>query len=156
VKAHKRRSATGSIAHKPAAPLRTGEVSQKALPGRTEHTNGRTRITRLLTGAALVCGFIAAGGLAGFGARWWIGGVNGQRAQLHECVVASQRAHPNEAAGKMLPYLQVEVPACMEAAGYATALDDRDCDRTLWQGNVYCYSPKSWSGALLFRIVTLL
>jgi len=115
---------------------------------------GHSRSRQYLAGIAIVLGCIAAGCLVGAGARWWIGGLNGQRAQLHECVVASQRAHANEGAGKMLAYLQAEVPPCMNAAGYTAALDNRDCGRALWQGDAYCYIPESRVGRLLFRIMT--
>lgn len=114
--------------------------------------HGRPR--RYLAGIAVIVGCVAAGLLAGAGARWWVGGLAGQRAQLHECVVASQHAHPNEEAGKMLAYLQSEVPGCMDAAGYATALDNHNCTPALWQGNVYCYEPKSRIGRWLFKIAT--
>jgi hypothetical protein len=101
-------------------------------------------------------GCVVAGGAVGIGARWWVNGLNGQRAQLHQCVLSSQQAHPNENAGSMLAQLQAEVPDCMDLAGYATALDNKDCGHELWQGNVYCYAPKSQVGRLLFKIETLL
>ena len=118
--------------------------------------DGPSRHRRYLIGIAAIVGCIVAGGLAGTGLRLWSAGLNGQRAQLHECVVASQHAHPNEDAGKMLAHFQAEVPDCMNAAGYATALDNRDCDRTLWQGNVYCYMPKSRIGRWLFKLASFI
>ena len=56
----------------------------------------------------------------------------------------------------MFAYLQTEVPSCMSAAGYATALDNKDCGRALWQGDVYCYVPGSRVGRMLFNIMTLI
>ena len=94
--------------------------------------------------------------LVGIAARWWVAGLNGQRAQLHQCVVASQRAHQNENAASKVAHLKAEVPDCMEAAGYAKALANSDCGRALWQGDVYCYVPKSRVGRFLFKIETVL
>jgi hypothetical protein len=111
---------------------------------------------RHLFAIAVIIGFAAAGGLVGIAARWWVGGLNGQRAQLHECVLASERAHPNEKAASRLGHLEAEVPDCMQAAGYAKALDNSNCGQALWQGNVYCYTPKGGVGRLLFKIVAAL
>jgi hypothetical protein len=88
--------------------------------------------------------------------RWWASGLNGQSAQLHDCVVATQRAHPGEEAAKMLGHLRAEVPACMETAGYVTTLDNPSCDRALWQGSVYCYAPRSRMNRWLFEIAAAL
>jgi uncharacterized NAD(P)/FAD-binding protein YdhS len=118
--------------------------------------DGHPRLRRYLTGIAIIAGCIVAGGLAGTGARWWVAGLNGQRAQLHECVVATQHAHPNEDAGKTLADLEAEVPDCMKAAGYAEALQNKDCSPQLWQGNVYCYMPESRIGRWLFKIASFL
>ena len=104
----------------------------------------------------MIVGCIVAGLVAGSLARWWMGGLKGQRAQLHQCVIASQAAHPGENPGAMLTHFQAEVPDCMDSAGYAKALDNSNCGRTLWQGDVYCYEPKTRFGRLLFKLATLL
>jgi hypothetical protein len=109
-----------------------------------------------LTKIVFIVGCTVAGALIGGGTRWWSGGLNGQKGQLHECVLAAQQAHSNEAAGPMLAHLKTEVPDCMDQAGYAQALDSENCDRALWQGNVYCYAPKSRIGRLLFRVAASL
>jgi hypothetical protein len=105
--------------------------------------------------AALVAGLVIAGGLFGVGARIGIGGLNGQRTQLHQCVLASQHDHPSEDTRSLLAHLRVAVPDCMEAAGYVKALDNDNCALALWQGDVYCYLPKSLVGKLLYKMATL-
>jgi hypothetical protein len=110
---------------------------------------------RILVAVAAIVGCVIAGGLTGAAVRWWIGGLEGQRDQLHRCVLSSERAHPNENPRTRLAHLQAEVPACMDAAGYATALDNKGCGRALWQGDAYCYVPKDEFGRLLFKIETL-
>jgi len=44
----------------------------------------------------------------------------------------------------------------MNTAGYATVLDNSNCGRTLWQGDVYCYEPKSRIARWLFKIASLI
>jgi len=86
----------------------------------------------------------------------WIGsGLNNQRAQLHQCVLASQHDHPSEDTRSLLTHLQAELPECMEAADYVKALDNDNCGLALWQGDLYCYLPKSFVGKLLYKIGTL-
>ena len=110
---------------------------------------------RILFGVAVVAGLLIAGAACGVGMRVWVGGLNGQRARLHQCVVTSQQAHRNEDARSLLAHLQAEVPECMAAAGYDKALDNDHCDLAIWQGDVYCYLPKSSAGKLLYKIATL-
>jgi hypothetical protein len=111
---------------------------------------------RNLPTVLVIVGCVIAGGAVGLAARWWVNGLNGQRAQLHQCVLASQRSHPNENAESMLAHLNANVPDCMDPVGYAAALDNKDCGRELWQGNVYCYVPKNYVGSMLYKIETLL
>lgn len=101
---------------------------------------------------AVVAGFVIAGALFGIGARILIGGLGEQRGQLHRCIVTSHQAHPNEDARSTTVHLQAEVPECMAAAGYEKALDNNPCSLAVWQGDVYCYVPKSLAGKLLFKI----
>lgn len=100
----------------------------------------------------LIVGLLIAGGLCGSGARLWIGGLNAQHAQLERCVLSSRQSHATEDAGYKLAHLDVEVPACMDAAGYEQALHNQSCGPALWQGNVFCYLPKSSLGKLVYRI----
>jgi hypothetical protein len=111
---------------------------------------------RYLFAVAVIVGCIVVGGVAGTAVRWWVAGLNGQRAHLHECVVTSQQMHPNENAASMLAHFQAEVPSCMATAGYIQALDNKNCSPQLWQGDVYCYEPKSAVGKLLFKIAVSL
>jgi hypothetical protein len=111
---------------------------------------------RIALTVAVVIGGIAAGGLVGTGARWWIGGLNGQRDQLHQCVLTSRQAHPTEGAAAVMADLRDEVPGCMNKAGYETALDNKQCVRDLWQGDVYCYLPNSRIGRMLYKLMTLI
>jgi hypothetical protein len=119
-------------------------------------TDSHSLLRRNLSKVLVIVGCVIAGGAVGIAARWWVNGLNGQRAQLHQCVITSQQTHPNENAGAMLAHLKADVPDCMESAGYVTALDNKDCSHDLWQGNVYCYVPKSQVGRLLFKIETFL
>lgn len=103
---------------------------------------------------ALVAGLFIVGGLFGILARMCIGGFNEQFAQLDRSILASQHSHPNEDARSTMSHLDVEVPECMEEAGYEKALDNENCSTALWEGNVYCYVPKSLVGKLIYRIET--
>jgi hypothetical protein len=101
---------------------------------------------------ALIAALLAAGGLCGAGARLWIGGLNRQHAQLERCALASRQTHASEDARSRLAHLDADVPACMNGAGYEIARDNADCGRSVWQGNVFCYLPKSYLGKLIYRI----
>ena len=81
-----------------------------------------------------------------------IGGLDQQRAQLNRCVLASRQAHPNERPRDALARLMVEVPACMNVAGYEQVVTNMSCSRTAWQGDVFCYVPKSYLGKLIYRL----
>jgi len=112
-----------------------------------------TNMTRELPhNVALFAGLFVLGGFCGLGARTWIGGLGVQHAQLERCILASKHAHPNEDARSTLAHLDGEVPACMNAAGYEEALDNQSCAPVSWQGDVFCYSPKSHLGKLIFRL----
>jgi hypothetical protein len=101
---------------------------------------------------ALIAGLFALGGLCGLGARRWIGGVGVQHVQLERCILTSKHSHPNEDARSTLAHLDVEVPACMNAAGYEKALGNQSCAPAFWQGDVFCYLPKSYLGKLIYRL----
>jgi hypothetical protein len=103
---------------------------------------------------ALIAGLFILGGLCGLGARKWIGGLGVQHGQLERCMLNSKHSHPNEDARSTLAHLDVEVPACMNAAGYERALDNKSCSPTFWQGDVFCYVPRSYLGKLINRIET--
>jgi len=103
---------------------------------------------------ALIAALFVIGGLCGVGARMWIGGLKQQHAQLERCILESKHSHPNEDARFTLAHLDVEVPACMNGAGYIKALDNKSCGPALWQGDVFCYLPKSSLGKLIYRIET--
>jgi hypothetical protein len=105
-----------------------------------------------LFNAALIAGLFILGGLCGQGARTLVGGLRVQRAQLERCILASKQAHPREDARSTLAHLNVEVPACMNGAGYEKALNDKSCTPAFWQGDVFCYLPKSSLGKLAYRI----
>jgi hypothetical protein len=105
-----------------------------------------------LFNAALIAGLFILGGLCGLGVRTWIGGLGVQHAQLERCILASKHAHAREDARSTLAHLDVEVPACMNAAGYEDALDNKSCSPASWQGDVFCYVPKSHLGKLIYRI----
>jgi len=107
---------------------------------------------RYLFRAALVAGLFMAGGLLGIGAR--ICGLSGQAAELHRCVLASQQSHPSEDSRAKLAHLDVDVPECMAGAGYEKALNNNNCSLAVWQGDVYCYLPRSLVGKLIYKIQT--
>jgi len=107
---------------------------------------------RTLASVALIAGLFIAGGLCGVGIHRWIGGLGRQHAQLEQCILTSKRSHPNEAARSTLTHLQAEVPICMDAGGYERALGDENCSDAMWQGDVFCYLPKSFLGKLVHRI----
>jgi hypothetical protein len=109
---------------------------------------------RTLPSVALLAGLLIAGALCGAGIYRWVGGLGRQHAQLEQCILASRHAHPNEAAQSTLTRLEAEVPNCMEAAGYQRAIGDENCGTTIWQGDVFCYMPKSSLGKLVYRIET--
>lgn len=110
---------------------------------------------RKLFRVALIADIVIVGCILVIGARiWQVGGLNGQRAQLHQCVLATQQSHPNEDARSRMAHLDAEVPECMERAGYEKALDNNDCVLSVWQGDVYCYLPKSAVGKLIYKIET--
>jgi len=109
---------------------------------------------RTLSSVALLAGFLIAGALCGAGIQRWIGGLGRQHAQLEQCILASRHAHPNEAARSTLTRLEAEVPNCMDAAGYEKAFGNENCGPAMWQGDVFCYVPKSFLGKLVYRIET--
>jgi hypothetical protein len=84
----------------------------------------------------------------------WIGGLGRQHAQLEQCILASRQAHPNETARSTLTHLEADVPNCMDAAGYEKALGNENCGAARWQGDVFCYMPKSFLGKLVYRLET--
>jgi hypothetical protein len=108
-------------------------------------------VKRPLLTVALIAGLFVSGGLCGLAARK-IGGLDQQRAQLNRCVLASKQAHPNERPRDALARLIVEVPACMNAAGYEQVVNNMGCSRVAWQGDVFCYMPKSYLGKLIYRL----
>jgi len=120
------------------------------LPGSLE--SNMTRQTFL--NVALIAVLLVIGGLCGVGARMWIGGLKQQHAQLERCILESKHFHPHEDARSTLAHLDVEVPTCMNGAGYEKALDNKGCGPALWQGDVFCYLPKSSLGKLIYRIET--
>jgi hypothetical protein len=105
-----------------------------------------------LFNVALIAGLFILGGLCGLAARTWSGGLRVQHAQLERCILASKHSHPSEDARSTLARLDVEVPACMNAAGYEKALDNQNCAPAFWQGDVFCYLPKSYLGKLIYRL----
>jgi hypothetical protein len=107
---------------------------------------------KTLFNVVLIAGIFLLGGLCGLGARTWIGGLRVQHAQLERCILASKHAHPSEDARSTLGHLDVEVPECMNAAGYEKALDNQSCAPAFWQGDVFCYLPKSYLGKLIYRL----
>jgi hypothetical protein len=108
-------------------------------------------VKRALLTVALIAGLFVGGGLCGLAARK-IGGLDQQRAQLNRCVLASRQAHPNERPRDALAGLMAEVPACMNAAGYEQVVNNMSCGQEAWQGDVFCYVPKSYLGKLIYRI----
>jgi hypothetical protein len=105
---------------------------------------------RLLFDGAVIIALLIAGGLCGAAARLWIGGLNAQHVQLERCIRTSRQSHSSEKG--LLTHLDADVPACMSAAGYEAALDDQRCSPAFWQGDVFCYAPKSSFGKLIYRI----
>ncbi len=95
---------------------------------------------------AIIAGLFLAGGLCGIAARLWIGGLKAQHAQLERCVLASKHADPDRDARATL--------ARLTGAGYEEARNNDGCEPAMWQGNVFCYMPKSSLGRLLYRIET--
>jgi hypothetical protein len=113
-------------------------------------TSDMTR--QILFNVALVAGLAILGGLCGLGVRIWVGGLKVQHAQLERCILNSKHSHSKEDARSTLAHLDAEVPACMNAAGYEKALDNQGCAPAFWQGDVFCYLPKSYLGKLVYRI----
>ena len=107
----------------------------------------------LFRAVVIAAGLFIVGGLFGLGARTW--GLDEQRAQLHRCILTSQQSHPSDDARTKLAHLDVEVPECMAGAGYEKALNNDNCSLAVWQGDVYCYLPKSLVGKLMYRIATI-
>jgi hypothetical protein len=103
---------------------------------------------------AFIAGLFILGGLCGMGARRWIGGLGVQHAQLERCMLNSKHSHLSEDARSTLAHLDVEVPACMNAAGYERALDNKSCSPAYWQGDLFCYVPRNYLGKLIYRIET--
>src|SRR5580698_8863234 len=99
----------------------------------------------------LVAVLFIAGGLCGLGARTLVGGLGKQSAQLEQCALASRQSHANEEARSKLAHLVSDVPVCMNHAGYEKAPDNKNCSPTIWQGDVFCYVPKSYLGKLVYR-----
>jgi len=108
-----------------------------------------------LLNVALIAGLFVLGGLCGLGLRTWIGGLRAQHAQLERCILTSKHSHPGEDARATLARLDAEVPACMNGAGYEQALDNQGCAAAFWQGDVFCYLPKSHLGRLIYRLAEL-
>ncbi|HTC44091.1 MAG TPA: hypothetical protein VK696_03500 [Steroidobacteraceae bacterium] len=111
----------------------------------------RGEVKRGLLTVALIAGLFVSGGLCGLAVRT-IGGLEQQRAQLNRCVLASRQAHPNERPRDALTRLMVQVPACMNEAGYEQVVNDMSCSREAWQGDVFCYVPKSYLRKLIYRL----
>jgi hypothetical protein len=109
---------------------------------------------RTLPSVALLAGLSIAGALCGAGMHRWVGGLGRQHAQLEQCVLASRRMHPNEAARSTLTRLEADVPNCMDAAGYEKELGNENCGAATWQGDVFCYMPRSFLGQLVYRLET--
>ncbi len=42
----------------------------------------------------------------------------------------------------------------MDTAGYEKALGNENCGPAPWQGDVFCYLPKSFLGKLVYRMET--
>jgi hypothetical protein len=103
---------------------------------------------------ALICGLFIAGCLCGLWARTLIGGFRVQHAQLEQCALASKQSHATEDARSKLAHLVAEVPPCMDEAGYEKALNNKNCSVAIWQGDVFCYVPKSYLGKLIYRLET--
>jgi hypothetical protein len=109
---------------------------------------------RALSTVALFAGILIGGALCGAGMQRWIGGLGRQHVQLEQCILASRHAHPNEGARSTLTRLEADIPNCMNAAGYEEALGNENCGAAMWQGDVFCYMPKSFLGKLVYRLET--
>jgi hypothetical protein len=109
---------------------------------------------RIAVNVALICGLFIGGSLCGLGARTLIGGLRKQHAQLEQCALASKQSHATEDARSKLAHLVAEVPPCMDGAGYEKALNNKNCSVAIWQGDVFCYVPKSYLGKLIYRLET--
>ncbi len=107
---------------------------------------------RLFIDAAVLSVLLIAGALCGTAAHLWIGGLRAQHVQLERCIATTRQSHSNEDARSTLARLDADVPECMHAAGYESALDNRGCSPAFWQGDVFCYLPKSSLGKLIYRI----
>ena len=106
-----------------------------------------------LVTAVLIAGLVIGGGLSGLAARHWsIGGFKRQQAQLERCILTSRQLHVDQDTRSKVAYLDAEVPACMNSAGYEPALRNGGCSPALWQGDVFCYLPKSPLRRLIYRI----
>jgi hypothetical protein len=114
--------------------------------------DGRALPRRLFVHAAIIAASLIAGGLCGIGARGWIGGLRGQQVQLERCIQTSRQSHSGDDARSMLTRLDADVPACMNAAGYEEALNEPRCSPAFWQGDVFCYVPRSSVGKLIYRL----
>ncbi len=55
----------------------------------------------------------------------------------------------------LMAHFDAEVPECMAGAGYEKRLENDRCNVAMWQGDVYCYLPKSAIGKLAYRIGVL-
>src|ERR1700722_7904823 len=111
--------------------LRNPEIVNES-PARVCMSNMRRQA---LFNVAFIAGLFILGGLCGMGARTWIGGLGVQHAQLERCMLNSKHSHPGEDARSTLAHLDAEVPACMNAAGYEKALDNKSCSPAYWQGD---------------------
>jgi hypothetical protein len=108
-----------------------------------------------LLNSAFIAGLFVVGGLCGAALHTWIGGLGVVHAQLERCILTSKHSHPGEDARASLAHLDVDVPACMDGTGYERALDNRGCGPASWQGDVFCYLPKSHLGKLIYRLAEL-
>lgn len=116
-----------------------------------QHDGGGLR-RRLCIDAAVLTVLLIAGVLCGTAAHSWIGGLRAQHVQLERCIATTRQSHSNEDARSTLAHLDTDVPACMHAAGYESALNNHGCSLAFWQGDVFCYLPKSSLGKLIYRI----
>lgn len=107
---------------------------------------------RILFDAGVLLALLIAGALCGAAAHKWIGGLRAQHVQLERCIAATRQAHSHDDVQSTLARLDSDVPACMHAAGYESALGNQGCGPSFWQGDVFCYVPKSSLGKLIYRI----
>jgi len=117
----------------------------------SQHDGGALR-RRLFFDAGVLLALLIAGALCGTAAHLWIGGLRAQHVQLERCIATTRQSHSNEDARSTLVHLDTDVPACMNAAGYESALNNQGCSPAFWQGDVFCYVPKSSLGKLIYRI----